>query len=350
MNKKNMLAVAFTLVFGFCALHASAEKDPMVGGAAMYPTKNIVENAVNSKDHTTLVAAVKAAGLVETLQGPGPFTVFAPTNEAFDKLPAGTVDTLLKPENLAQLKKILTYHVVAGKLTSKDIAKKIKAGGGKAMLTTVEGGTLTAMMIGACFFVYCRLIHCGTASRPNSGFPTPGRGCLPSLPTRPIFRHSCPVGNRQGWRGSLWSHRRWLLALQLLPARDPSSPSASGQFPGSLCGWHGMRILPNSTGMNSSATSKGAVRFGIFAIATVSGKKETAPSSATPWSTNSRWACWETWPMDWRSRGKYGRSFSTGKRCCPGCCLLRENERKSHSRSRRYAPLRVFPVEKHSDR
>ena len=114
----------------------------MVGGAAMYPTKNIVENAVNSKDHTTLVAAVKAAGLVDTLEGPGPFTVFAPTNEAFDKLPAGTVDTLLKPENMDQLKKILTYHVVAGKLTSKDIAKQIKAGGGKAMLTTVEGGTI----------------------------------------------------------------------------------------------------------------------------------------------------------------------------------------------------------------
>jgi uncharacterized surface protein with fasciclin (FAS1) repeats len=148
MNKRNVIAVALTLAFGICALSASAEKDPMVGGAAMYPTKNIVENAVNSKDHTTLVAAVKAAGLVETLQGPGPFTVFAPTNEAFDKLPAGTVDTLLKPENLAQLKKILTYHVVAGKLTSKDIAKQIKAGGGKAMLTTVEGGTLTAMMQG----------------------------------------------------------------------------------------------------------------------------------------------------------------------------------------------------------
>ena len=120
----------------------------MVGGAPMYPTKNIVENAVNSKDHTTLVAAVKAAGLVDTLESPGPFTVFAPTNEAFDKLPAGTVDTLLKPENLDQLKKILTYHVVAGKMTSKDIAKAIKAGGGKAVLTTVEGGKLTAMMSG----------------------------------------------------------------------------------------------------------------------------------------------------------------------------------------------------------
>src|SRR6202167_5624615 len=146
MYKKNFVAVAVALMFGFSALHASAQKDPMVGGAAMYPTKNIVENAVNSKDHTTLVAAVKAAGLVDTLKGPGPFTVFAPTNEAFEKLPAGTVDTLLKPENLDQLKKILTYHVVAGKLTAKDIAKQIKAGGGKATLTTVEGGTLTAMM------------------------------------------------------------------------------------------------------------------------------------------------------------------------------------------------------------
>jgi uncharacterized surface protein with fasciclin (FAS1) repeats len=146
MNKRNMLAVLVALMFGFSALHASAQQDPMVGGAAMYPTKNIVENAVNSKDHTTLVAAVKAAGLVDTLEGPGPFTVFAPTNEAFEKLPAGTVDTLLKPENLDQLKKILTYHVVAGKLTSKDIAKQIKAAHGKAMLTTVEGGTLTAMM------------------------------------------------------------------------------------------------------------------------------------------------------------------------------------------------------------
>src|ERR1700761_8158942 len=148
MNKRNFVAVAVALMFGFSALHASAQKDPMVGGAAMYPTKNIVENAVNSKDHTTLVAAVKAAGLVDTLEGTGPFTVFAPTNEAFDKLPAGTVDTLLKPENLAQLKKILTYHVVAGKLSSKDIAKKIKAGGGKATLTTVEGSSLTAMMQG----------------------------------------------------------------------------------------------------------------------------------------------------------------------------------------------------------
>ena len=146
MNKKNVLAVAVALMFGFSAVNANAAKDPMVGGAEMSPTKNIVENAVNSKDHTTLVAAVKAAGLVDTLEGPGPFTVFAPTNEAFAKLPAGTVDTLLKPENIDQLKKILTYHVVAGKMTSKDIAKAIKAGHGKAMLTTVEGGMLTGTM------------------------------------------------------------------------------------------------------------------------------------------------------------------------------------------------------------
>ncbi len=112
----------------------------------MYPSKNIIENAVNSKDHTTLVSAVKAAGLVDTLEGTGPFTVFAPTNEAFDKLPAGTVDTLVKPENKDQLTKILTYHVVPGKLTSKDLAKLIKKGDGKAELKTVQGETLTATM------------------------------------------------------------------------------------------------------------------------------------------------------------------------------------------------------------
>lgn len=116
---------------------------PMVGGAAMYPTKNIIQNAVNSKDHTTLVAAVKAAGLVDTLSGPGPFTVFAPTNEAFAALPAGTVDTLLKPENKASLVNILTYHVVPGRLTAKDLATKAAAGGGKAELKTVQGETLT---------------------------------------------------------------------------------------------------------------------------------------------------------------------------------------------------------------
>lgn len=120
----------------------------MVGGAAMYANKDIVDNAVNSKDHTTLVAAVKAAGLVETLKSAGPFTVFAPTNEAFDKLPAGTVETVLKPENKAMLTKILTYHVVAGKMDSKAIAKAIKMGNGKAELTTVAGGKLWASMDG----------------------------------------------------------------------------------------------------------------------------------------------------------------------------------------------------------
>lgn len=116
--------------------------NPVVGGKEMYPTKNIIENAVNSADHTTLVAAVKAAGLVETLEGAGPFTVFAPTNQAFDKLPAGTVDTLLKPENKATLTKVLTYHVVAGRLSKSDLMKKIKEGNGSAELTTVEGGKL----------------------------------------------------------------------------------------------------------------------------------------------------------------------------------------------------------------
>jgi uncharacterized surface protein with fasciclin (FAS1) repeats len=125
----------------------------MVGGAPMYPSKNIIENAVNSKDHTTLVAAVKAAGLVETLEGKGPFTVFAPTNEAFAKLPPGTVDTLLKPENKPMLVKILTYHVVAGRYTAADLAKMIKDGGGKATLKTVEGETLTLSENGPNIFV-----------------------------------------------------------------------------------------------------------------------------------------------------------------------------------------------------
>jgi uncharacterized surface protein with fasciclin (FAS1) repeats len=125
-----------------------AAKNPMVGGHEMFPTKNIVQNALNSDDHTTLVAAVKAAGLVETLEGPGPFTVFAPTNEAFSKLPAGTVETLLKPENKAMLTKVLTYHVVSGKMYAKDIAVAIKSGMGKAELNTVSGGKLWASMQG----------------------------------------------------------------------------------------------------------------------------------------------------------------------------------------------------------
>ena len=127
---------------------ASSPSVPMVGGAPMYPTKTIVQNAVNSADHTTLVAAVKAAGLVDTLSGPGPFTVFAPTNDAFAKLPAGTVDTLLKPENKAMLVRVLTYHVVPGRVTAADLIAAIKAGGGTARLTTVQGGTLTASMVG----------------------------------------------------------------------------------------------------------------------------------------------------------------------------------------------------------
>ena len=121
----------------------SMEKTVEVGGAPMYPSKNIIENAVNSKDHTTLVAAVKAAGLVDTLSGPGPFTVFAPTNEAFAALPAGTVDTLLKPENKATLTKVLTYHVVPGKVSAADVLALIKKGDGKAVVKTVEGDSLT---------------------------------------------------------------------------------------------------------------------------------------------------------------------------------------------------------------
>lgn len=124
------------------------EETKTVGGAAMYPSKTIVENAVNSADHTTLVAAVKAAGLVDTLNGTGPFTVFAPTNAAFAKLPAGTVDTLLKPENKATLAKVLTYHVVPGKVTAAQLVAKIKADGGKTTLTTVAGGKLTASLMG----------------------------------------------------------------------------------------------------------------------------------------------------------------------------------------------------------
>jgi len=125
-----------------------SDGNPMVGGAAMYKTKDIVDNAVNSKDHTTLVAAVQAAGLVDTLKSAGPFTVFAPVNSAFDALPKGTVETLLKPENKAMLTKILTYHVVAGNMDSKTIAKAIKKGNGKAELTTVSGGKLWSSMSG----------------------------------------------------------------------------------------------------------------------------------------------------------------------------------------------------------
>ena len=146
------MIAAFALLAVFAAPNTHAQsmdaQTKMVGGAAMYPTKDIVDNAVNSKDHTTLVAAVKAAGLVETLKSAGPFTVFAPTNAAFDKLPAGTVESLIKPENKATLTKILTYHVLAGRYSMADIVAKIKAGKGKAEFKTVSGGTLTAMLKG----------------------------------------------------------------------------------------------------------------------------------------------------------------------------------------------------------
>src|SRR5450631_929104 len=148
MNAKislKTLALAEGRTYGAVLVSAPvmAEMTVMVGGAPMYPSKNIVENAVNSKDHTTLVAAVKAAGLVDTLASAGPFTVFVPTNEAFAKLPKGTVDTLLKPENKDKLAAILTYHVVAGHLTAQDLADKVDQGGGKAMLKTVQGEDLT---------------------------------------------------------------------------------------------------------------------------------------------------------------------------------------------------------------
>ena len=140
-----LLLAGMTLSSKAQDMKMASEKTVEVGGAPMYPSKDIVDNAVNSKDHTTLVAAVKAAGLVETLKGKGPFTVFAPTNDAFNKLPAGTVDNLVKPENKATLTKILTYHVVAGRLDSKELMKWIKKGKGTATLTTVEGGKLWIM-------------------------------------------------------------------------------------------------------------------------------------------------------------------------------------------------------------
>ena len=153
MSFRNIMPIVLTagLVAG-CMQSSSASMqsgvttDPMVGGAAMYPQQNIIQNAVNSKDHTTLVAAVKAAGLVDTLSGPGPFTVFAPTNEAFAMLPSSTVPTLLRPENKATLTKVLTYHVVAGSMDSKALMAAIIAGGGRATLMTVAGVPLTATM------------------------------------------------------------------------------------------------------------------------------------------------------------------------------------------------------------
>jgi uncharacterized surface protein with fasciclin (FAS1) repeats len=153
MSKRfNLLAAtaiaAFALVSTTAIAPVLAETTVNVGGAPMYPSKNIIQNAVNSKDHTTLVAAVKAAGLVDTLQGTGPFTVFAPTNEAFGKLPAGTVDTLLKTENKPTLTKVLTYHVVPGRLTATNLMKAVKDGGGTAKLTTVAGADLVVKQAG----------------------------------------------------------------------------------------------------------------------------------------------------------------------------------------------------------
>ncbi|MBV8777538.1 MAG: fasciclin domain-containing protein [Alphaproteobacteria bacterium] len=149
--KLTLTAAALALTVGFGAM---AQTDPMVGGAAMFPTKNIIDNAVNSKDHTTLVAAVKAAGLVPTLQGPGPFTVFAPTNEAFAALPPGTVDNLLKPENKGTLTAVLTYHVVPGRYDRKALEAAIKtAPGGKLMLKSAQGGMLTVAEQNGVFWV-----------------------------------------------------------------------------------------------------------------------------------------------------------------------------------------------------
>lgn len=163
MKQIKLLAICSLAIFAACTssnkmkkmdgMDNNMSKTVMVGGAEMYPTKNIVENAVNSKDHTTLVAAVKAAGLVETLSGTGPFTVFAPTNQAFDALPAGTVETLLKPENKAKLTSVLTYHVVPGKLNSWDLVKMMKDGNGSATLTTVQGETLTIKPNGSAIMI-----------------------------------------------------------------------------------------------------------------------------------------------------------------------------------------------------
>ena len=146
--KKSLLTVLAAAALAVTSMSAVAQKDPDVGGAPMYANKNIIQNAVNSPIHKTLVAAVKAAGLVDTLSGPGPFTVFAPTDDAFAKLPAGTVDSLVQPENKATLVKILTYHVIAGKITSKELIKEIKKGGGTYSAKTLEGDSLTFSLDG----------------------------------------------------------------------------------------------------------------------------------------------------------------------------------------------------------
>jgi uncharacterized surface protein with fasciclin (FAS1) repeats len=145
---KTRLFVAAALAAGALAGAAAQEKTVMVGGESVFPSRNIIANAVNSKDHTTLVTAVKAAGLVETLQGSGPFTVFAPTNAAFAKLPAGAVEMLVKPENKVALTRVLTYHVVAGRLDWEALSRKVRAGNGTAELTTVSGGKLWVLMNG----------------------------------------------------------------------------------------------------------------------------------------------------------------------------------------------------------
>jgi uncharacterized surface protein with fasciclin (FAS1) repeats len=144
--KKSMLTLAAAAALAFAPLASPAQHDPTVGGAQMFASKNIVENAINSPIHKTLVAAVKAGGLVDTLEGAGPFTVFAPTDDAFAKLPAGTVDTLVQPANKATLDKILTYHVVAGRITTRDLKEWIKKGNGSYTAKTVEGGSLTFTM------------------------------------------------------------------------------------------------------------------------------------------------------------------------------------------------------------
>lgn len=144
MRLTTLFATAAALAIATPALAAN----PMVGGAPMLPTRDIIDNAVNSKDHTTLVAAVRAAGLVETLKGPGPFTVFAPTNAAFSKLPAGTVDTLLMPANKGMLTGVLTYHVVPGRMSAQQLMQAVRAGGGMTTLRTVQGGMLTARKAG----------------------------------------------------------------------------------------------------------------------------------------------------------------------------------------------------------
>jgi uncharacterized surface protein with fasciclin (FAS1) repeats len=146
--KKSLLTVIAGAALAVTSMAAVAQTDPTVGGAPMYANKNIIQNAVNSPIHKTLVAAVKAAGLVDTLEGPGPFTVFAPTDDAFAKLPAGTVESLVQPENKATLVKILTYHVVPGKITSKELIKMIKKGGGTYSAKTVEGDSLTFSLDG----------------------------------------------------------------------------------------------------------------------------------------------------------------------------------------------------------